>query len=312
MDKYLILINKYNLLDEDTINKIYDGVIEANEGGIEYDGSLHRSEKLNGEVLSNFNQLRDELSKKGYNFFAESGFRGYNDQINLWFSRMIIASIDEYGHPLIKPAKYLVERLIAHLCIDDYPNWYKGNPIKKLEGILSVIGRTTEYDLENVRKKVEIEAAPPGASEHHLGMTFDIGLIDENGKNCDLTKPQYLKAAHDFINLAPDYGFILRYPNGKNVFTGCKEEIWHYRYVGNPEIAHDIMDNGLTLEEYHIAHTIMNNQELFEQLENGNLNYDILIPIIGEDATKMIKQNPDLLNDVRNYIKLKYENSKTR
>ncbi len=47
-----------------------------------------------------------------------------------------------------------------------------------------------------------------------------------------------------------DYGFILRYLEGKDEITGYSYEPWHLRYVGSSEIAKNIMDQGLTLEEY--------------------------------------------------------------
>jgi len=47
-----------------------------------------------------------------------------------------------------------------------------------------------------------------------------------------------------------DYGFILRFPKGKESITGVIYEAWHFRYVGDTEIAHEIMDNNLCLEEY--------------------------------------------------------------
>ncbi len=46
------------------------------------------------------------------------------------------------------------------------------------------------------------------------------------------------------------YGFILRYPEGKENITGYSYEPWHFRYVGSPEIAKEIMDKGITFEEY--------------------------------------------------------------
>ena len=46
-----------------------------------------------------------------------------------------------------------------------------------------------------------------------------------------------------------EYGFILRYPKGKQDVTGIIFEPWHFRYVG-VEIATYIMENSLTLEEY--------------------------------------------------------------
>ena len=46
------------------------------------------------------------------------------------------------------------------------------------------------------------------------------------------------------------YGFILRYPKGKEYITGFKYEPWHYRYVGK-DIASIIYTEGITLEEYY-------------------------------------------------------------
>ena len=46
-----------------------------------------------------------------------------------------------------------------------------------------------------------------------------------------------------------EYGFIVRYPDGKEEITEIMYEPWHYRYVGK-EAATYIMDNGLTLEEF--------------------------------------------------------------
>ena len=46
-----------------------------------------------------------------------------------------------------------------------------------------------------------------------------------------------------------EYGFILRYPKGKEYITGIDYEPWHFRYVGK-DAATIIMDNGITLEEF--------------------------------------------------------------
>ena len=45
------------------------------------------------------------------------------------------------------------------------------------------------------------------------------------------------------------YGFILRYPKGKEDITGIEFEPWHYRYVG-VDAAKEITRLGITLEEY--------------------------------------------------------------
>ena len=47
------------------------------------------------------------------------------------------------------------------------------------------------------------------------------------------------------------YGFILRYPKGKENITGYQYESWHYRYVGK-KIAKYIHDNDITFDEYYV------------------------------------------------------------
>ena len=49
---------------------------------------------------------------------------------------------------------------------------------------------------------------------------------------------------------AHKYGFILRYPKGKESITGYNYEEWHFRYVGLP-YSEEIYNDNLTLEEYH-------------------------------------------------------------
>lgn len=86
----------------------------------------------------------------------------------------------------------------------------------------------------------------PGASEHQIGMAFDIvtGSYQQlNSGFGDTQAGKWLKK-----NCA-DYGFILRYPEEKEDITGITYEPWHFRYVG-VDSAKYIMDNGITLEEF--------------------------------------------------------------
>jgi D-alanyl-D-alanine carboxypeptidase len=90
------------------------------------------------------------------------------------------------------------------------------------------------------------EIAPPGTSEHQLGLALDIvssayQVLDEN--QADTPVQQWLMA-HSW-----EYGFILRYPQDKSDFTGIIYEPWHYRYVGR-EAAEEIHRSGLCLEEF--------------------------------------------------------------
>jgi D-alanyl-D-alanine carboxypeptidase len=86
----------------------------------------------------------------------------------------------------------------------------------------------------------------PGTSEHHTGLAVDI--VTPEYQNLDEGYAE-TAAAQWLLENAADYGFILRYPKGKEGMTQVDFEPWHYRYVGE-EAAEVIMENGYCLEEY--------------------------------------------------------------
>lgn len=83
--------------------------------------------------------------------------------------------------------------------------------------------------------------ALPGTSEHQLGIAVDINADKSKCSNEDV----YAWLAEN----AYKYGFVLRYPPGKQKITGTSYEPWHYRYVGE-EAAKEIYERGICLEEY--------------------------------------------------------------
>lgn len=96
------------------------------------------------------------------------------------------------------------------------------------------------YDKDG-REFAEKSIARPGHSEHQTGLAFDINCIDpEFGE-----WPEGIWCKEH----AREFGFILRYPKGKEHITGYKFEPWHFRYVG-VENAKKIEATGLCLEEY--------------------------------------------------------------
>ncbi len=83
--------------------------------------------------------------------------------------------------------------------------------------------------------------AQVGYSEHEAGLAIDI--VAKANKSDDDTVWAWMKEH------CAEYGFILRYPEGKEGVTGMSYEPWHFRYVG-VETAQKIMGAGITLEEY--------------------------------------------------------------
>ena len=103
-----------------------------------------------------------------------------------------------------------------------------------------------EYTYEEAYIEASTIVAIPGASEHNTGLTVDICAMDfqmliEEYEETDEAK--WLKEN------CYKYGFILRYPKGKEDITQIIYEPWHFRYVG-VEAATEIMTQGITLEEY--------------------------------------------------------------
>ena len=93
--------------------------------------------------------------------------------------------------------------------------------------------------------------AEPGYSEHHTGLAIDIFLIkdgeDIRDNDAMLAETELFAKVHERL---ADYGFILRYPEGKEDITGYAYEPWHIRYVGK-EAAKEMYEQNLTLEEYY-------------------------------------------------------------
>ena len=118
-----------------------------------------------------------------------------------------------------------------------------------ISGYRSYDYQQTVYD-NNVKNEGELKTsqyvAVPGSSEHQTCLVMDVlsneySSLDEGFENTNAFK--WLSE-----NMS-NYGFILRYPKGKEEITGYEYEPWHLRYVGVDD-AKEITEKGLTLEEY--------------------------------------------------------------
>ncbi|KAA1037712.1 M15 family metallopeptidase [Macrococcus equipercicus] len=105
----------------------------------------------------------------------------------------------------------------------------------------------TEYVARDGQQAADQYSARPGHSEHQTGLTFDIGSVasvnDFTVSFGDTPEGAWLQQH------AHDYGFIVRYPEGKTFITGYQYEPWHVRYVGTA-LASELYKNNETLEEY--------------------------------------------------------------
>jgi len=95
------------------------------------------------------------------------------------------------------------------------------------------------------RERADQEVARPGHSEHQTGLAIDVAAYGTTWQDFPNSP-----AGKWLARNAHTYGFILRYPEGKEHITGFVFEPWHYRYVGI-EVATYIFNNNITFDEWH-------------------------------------------------------------
>jgi D-alanyl-D-alanine carboxypeptidase len=99
------------------------------------------------------------------------------------------------------------------------------------------------YVAKDGKALADTYSSRPGNSEHQTGLCFDLNSIDDSFANT---------AEGKWVNdNCYKYGFCIRFPKGKDAYTGYQYESWHLRYVG-VELATKLYNNGdwLSLEEY--------------------------------------------------------------
>lgn len=120
----------------------------------------------------------------------------------------------------------------------------KAEAAEQLLRVLADIGGQQEIVPEFTKTYV----AAPGHSEHQTGLAIDLGKRQEV---IDFIRPDfsYEGICQRFRERAVVYGFVERYPAGKEALTGIGHEPWHFRYVGAPH-AQIMKKEQLVLEEY--------------------------------------------------------------
>lgn len=92
--------------------------------------------------------------------------------------------------------------------------------------------------------KADTYSARPGFSDHQTGLAIDVDNTISSFENFTNTKEYQWMLDNSY-----KYGFILRYPSGKESITTYQFESWHYRYVGL-KLAKKIKASNLTFDEY--------------------------------------------------------------
>lgn len=169
-------------------------------------------------------------------------------------SEIQLISLDEYKDGAIKTGKEdlkLAQRILDSL----YAMISDCNTSLGVDntGVTSAY-RTREYQESVYNQYVEVggveyaEAyvADPGYSEHHTGLSLDLGIYYYDGSEGRFSGSPNA----DWMDAhCQEYGFIRRYKDDKKEITGISNESWHFRYVGVPHASY-MNENNLCMEEY--------------------------------------------------------------
>lgn len=135
---------------------------------------------------------------------------------------------------------------LSNLVADALNNGYS---LKLISGYRSYSNQQSTYNgwvNQYGQEYADTISARAGHSEHQTGLAVDVG----NG-TCDLeTCFGDTEAGKWVATNAQNYGFIIRYPNGKEGITGYSYEPWHLRYLGT-DTAKLVYESGKTLDEYY-------------------------------------------------------------
>jgi D-alanyl-D-alanine carboxypeptidase len=146
--------------------------------------------------------------------------------------------IPETYNPGVDPtAQTALDALIAGAALDGVNLWVKS-------GFRSYETQKTLYNnyvARDGKEMADTYSARPGHSEHQTGLAFDMNSTANSFAGTP--EAEWLSAN------CHKYGFIIRYPKGKEHITGYIYEPWHVRYIG-VEKAKEVFESGLCLEEF--------------------------------------------------------------
>lgn len=242
--------NEPAMPDEDIIDGYEEGSAweEISTDMYSADEILETKEAIDGRISA-----EEELTVKGTTVFDKTDW-------NLLLINKQHPIPEDYAFELgtIKGSmqcdRRIIEDLLAMLqgAKGDGVNLAICSPYRDLNRQESLFNRKIKAYMKNGMSymeayKISSQAVTvPGASEHQVGLAIDL-ISDKyyalNAGFGDTEAGKWL-AAH-----CGEYGFILRYPRGKEYITSIEYEPWHFRYVGK-EAAAVIMEQGITLEEF--------------------------------------------------------------
>ncbi len=228
-----------NIVSNDNSNNDINSNDNSNKSDISSNSNVNSHINSNSNKSnSNNNQDNDIVGKtsKGYEIKKVKG---------LYYIKGILIANKTYSLPsTYAPGDLLSEFTIAFTKMKNDAA-KEGITLTVVSGYRSYTRQTTLYNnyvARDGKVNADTYSARPGHSEHQTGLAADLNLVDTSFENT--------KAGKWLAKNCYKYGFILRYPKGKESITGYIYEPWHFRFIGDE--AENLYNNGnwISLEEY--------------------------------------------------------------
>lgn len=275
--EYKLLEMGYKQDDVDVLKKHlskerFDSVLEMN-----------RNKYISGIVKEKY--FMEKNLDRYLNYLEENNNKNYNDVIAIvninadkdWYEDATATDLSDGYSILVNKYNYLEENYEPEN-IESISSWYayEGHSIssevysayKDMWNAAKNDGHTlivfSSYRTYTSQKKVydsyentkgqeyaDSIAARPGHSEHQTGLALDIMSYGLE-KSSEFVNTETYKW---LLDNAHNYGFILRFPEGKEYLTGYNFESWHYRYLGK-DLATKVYNEGITYDEYYAYYLV--------------------------------------------------------
>ena len=190
------------------------------------------------------------LDQEGYSIYTEYTKKEAENDLTILVNKYHKLP-DDYEPSDLVPLSYNSNYYLRKEAADAFENlsdaallegviFYPFSPYRSYETQKKLYNNYKNRDGE---QKADTYSARPGFSEHQLGLAVD---VRSNTLSDNLTPEHY----EWMLNNSYKYGFIVRYPKGKQHITQFMEEPWHLRYLG-VELATKVHSTGLTYDEYY-------------------------------------------------------------
>lgn len=267
IDEYISLLKKYDSPSGivNYVNNYKNKDIEVNETTLSLLNEKYFIEEYLDRYIKYYNKNKNlDYSEVIANVNANIDHEFYNDSSKADTSKGMYTLVNKFYYldenfspDDIVSTEPKYSRDTAKLNKTAYENFVKMADAASKDGLtIKITTAYRNYNFQSILynnyvksdgvKAADTYSARPGYSEHQLGYSADL----TNGNNVSFDDFETTKEFEWLSENAYKYGFILRFPKGKDYLTGYKYESWHYRYVGL-DIAKYIYENDITYEEYY-------------------------------------------------------------